>query len=133
MSDMTVYNKYYDNVAGHDKYQRTIIKNVHWEDTKAANVIKSGLENADGIFISIPFLSETSRAYIKPKEFSKLSDKTGNFTLQAGDRIVKGSIDFEITGAIKNLDESFEAFTITTVDTFDFGSPHMHHWEVLAK
>ncbi len=68
-----------------------------------------------------------------PKEFEKLEYKAGYFTLQEGDRVVKGAIDFEITGKISDLDKEYEAFTITSVDTKDFGSLYMRHWEVGAK
>lgn len=130
MADMTIYNKYYDKALGLDRYQRTVIKGVHWEDTQGANIIKSGLENADRIFVSIPFGCQADRTYCKPKAFESLADKSIFFTIQPGDRIIKGAIDFDINGSAKALDETYETFTVTTVDTLDFGSSRLHHWEV---
>ena len=75
-SDITIYNKVYDDNKGYDIYQRTVIKSVHFEDSKGANVIKSGLENADRASIYVPFKAEMSRQYISPIEFKKLDDKS---------------------------------------------------------
>nr|DAQ38489.1 MAG TPA: hypothetical protein [Caudoviricetes sp.] len=132
-SNITIYNKYFDKATRTDKYQRTILYGVFWDCKKAVNRIQSGLENADEAFIAIPFVVDSGKKYIVPKEFEKLDDKTGYFTLQEGDRVVQGEIDFEVTGKLSDLDKQYEAFTITSVDTKNFGSPHMRHWEVGAK
>lgn len=33
-SDITIYNRYYDNSLGADRYQRTVIKGVNWQGKK---------------------------------------------------------------------------------------------------
>ena len=132
-ADVTIYNRYFDKETRLDKYQRTVLKGVFWDERKAVNRLQSGLEDADKVTIIIPFAVTTDKKYAPPKEFEKLEDKTGYFTLQEGDRVVKGAIDFEITGKVSDLDKEYEAFTIISVDTKDFGSLHMRHWEVGAK
>lgn len=132
-ADITIYNRYFDKATRLDKYQRTILYGVFWDERKAVNRLQSGLEDADKVTIIIPFTVITDKKYVAPKEFEKLQDKSNYFTLQEGDRVVKGAIDFEITGKISDLDKEYEAFTITSVDTKDFGSLYMRHWEVGAK
>lgn len=132
-SNITIYNRYFNSTTRLDSYQRTILQGVFWDDKKAVNQIQSGLQDADEVLIIIPFSVNSDKQYISPKEFEKLEDRTGYFTLREGDRVVRGAIDFEITGKVSDLDKEYEAFTITSVDTKDFGSPHMRHWEVGAK
>ena len=132
-SNITIYNKYFDKATRTDKYQRTVLYGVFWDDRKAMNRVQSGLQDADEVFIAIPFTVNIDKQYFNPKEFEKLEDKTGYFTLQEGDRVVKGEIDFEVTSKLSDLDKQYEAFTITSVDTKDFGSSHMKHWEVGGK
>lgn len=132
-ADITIYNRYFDPETRLDKYQRTILYGVFWDAMKAVKRIQGGLESDDKVYIVIPFSADTNRQYISPKEFERLEDKSDYFTLQEGDRVVKGAIEFEITGKLSDLDKEYEAFTITSVDTKDFGSQHMRHWEVGAK
>jgi hypothetical protein len=132
-SNITIYNSYFDKATRTNKYQRTVLYGVFWDCKKAMNRLQSGLENADEVLIAIPFTVSSNRQYIAPKEFERLDDKSNHFTLKEEDRIVQGEIDFEITGKVSDLDKQYEAFTITSVDTKDFGSPHMRHWEVGAR
>lgn len=132
-SNITIYNSYFDKATRTNRYQRTTLYGVFWDCKKAANKVVSGLENADEVFIAIPFAVSSNRKYIAPKAFEKLDDKTGYFTLREEDRVVQGEIDLEITGKVSDLDKQYEAFTITSIDTKNFGSPHMRHWEVGAK
>lgn len=132
-ADITIYNRYFDLETRLDKYQRTVLKGVFWDEKKAVNTIQSGLESADKVFIAIPFKVSSNRRYLSPKEFEKAEDKSKYFTLQESDRVVRGAIDFEIDRKVSDLDKEYEAFTITSVDTKDFGSPHMRHWEVSGR
>ena len=132
-ADITIYNRYFDKETRLDRYQRTVLYGVFWDERKAVNRLQSGLEDADRVTIIIPFTVAANKKYVPPKEFEKLQDKSNYFTFQEGDRVVKGAVDFEITGKVSDLDKEHEAFTITSVDTKDFGSPHMRHWEVGAR
>lgn len=124
--DVTIYNKYTENRE--TKYKKSYIKNVHWEDRKGTNVIQSGLETADQSIVYIPFAS--GEAYQKPKDFKK---NLKGFTLQAEDILVKGLIEDEFT-TIKNLEKAYDDVrVITKVDTRDYGSFDLQHWEVGAN
>jgi hypothetical protein len=109
-SDITIYNRYYDNSLGADKYQRTIIKGVNWQGKRNGTVSDKGLLLADSTLIFIDKLDY----YISPKRFAKLSneDRKKHFTLGVGDKVVKGEADFEITGVkpyrISDLENKFD-------------------------
>lgn len=130
--DLTIYNKYFDKSTRSDKYQRTVLKSIFWNESKAYNRLQSGLTDADKVNIMIPMSSNPTRQYIPPKQFEKLNDKFNYFTISEGDRVVKGAINLEINQP-NDLDEDYEAFTVTSVDTKDYGSEHMHHWKVGAR
>ena len=139
---MTVYNKYIDATTRTERYQRTQISAVMWENRKAANVLKSGNIAADQAAIYIPF--SLGANYISPAAWLKLSTKTGKWTLKEGDVIVKGLVTDEITVAsvgpppvaaftVSDLAAKYDdVLTIRSVDTMDMGSISMQHWQVGA-
>ena len=94
--DITVYNKYYDSSSDTYKYQKTVIKGVNWQGKRNGTVSDKGLLLADSTLIFIDKLDN----YISPKRFAKLSDedRENYFTFASGDKIVKGEVDFDITG-----------------------------------
>lgn len=104
-SDITIYNRYYDEVEGIDKYQRTVIKGVNWQGKRNATINEKVLLIADSTLIFIDKLSN----YISPKRFYKLNDieRPNYFTFRAGDKIVKGEVDLEIT-RIADLEKEFD-------------------------
>ena len=72
--------------------------------------------------------------YISPKAFSRLGaeERENYFTLDIGDLIVKGDIDFEITGqkpfTIKNLEQNYDdVVCILAISKFS------EHFEVGCK
>src|SRR5574341_2471167 len=91
--NLTIYNRYV--TAGVEYYQRAEVRNVKWENRKAANVIRSGLLAADSVAVYIPSLSRVG--YLAPKTWQALSNKAGYWTLQEGDVMVKGIVTDEIT------------------------------------
>lgn len=109
-ADITIYNRYVDTDSGVDKYQRTVIKGVNWQGKRNGTVSEKGLLLADSALIFVDKLDN----YISPKRFLKLSDKDRikYFTFAIGDKIVKGEVDFEITGVkpyrIADLENEFD-------------------------
>lgn len=109
-SDITIYNRYYDNSLGADRYQRTVIKGVNWQGKRNGTVSDKGLLLADSTLIFVDKLDN----YVSPKRFAKLSDedRIKYFTFAIGDKIVKGEVDFEITGVrpyrIADLENEFD-------------------------
>lgn len=126
-ADITIYNRYYDNSIGADMYKRTVIKEVNWQNKKTGTVSNNGLLLADSTLIFIDKLEN----YISPKKFAKLqpSEMGDYFTFQIGDKIVKGEVEFEITGIkpcrISDLENEFD-------DVIDVKSvnPLSEHFEV---
>jgi hypothetical protein len=130
----TVYNKYLS--SGVEKYQRTQIPAVMWENRKAANVIQSGLIASDSTTVYISF--GVGADYVKPKAWQALTSKSGKWTLQDGDYIVKGLVSDEITTSplftMSQLKAKYDSvMQIKSVDTMDMGSPSMQHWQVGAS
>ncbi|AUM92685.1 DUF6751 family protein [Clostridium botulinum] len=109
-ADITIYNRYYDFTSDTDKYQRTVIKGVNWQGKRNGTVSDKGLLLEDSTLIFIDKLDN----YISPKKFLKLSneERPNYFTLNPGDKIVKGEVDFEITGIkpyrIADLESEFD-------------------------
>jgi len=136
----TIYNRYI--VSGAERYQRSALAAVEWENRKAANVIQSGLIAADSVRIFIPFTFGMS--YKKPKTWAALSTKTGYWTLAVGDVLVKGTVTDEIHDAVvsppsaaftmTDLKAKYDdVVTIKSVDTIDYGSLSMRHWQLGAS
>lgn len=109
-SDITIYNRYYDNSLGSDMYQRTVIKGVNWQGKRNGTVGDKGLLLADSTLIFVDKLEN----YVSPKRFANLSDedRVKYFTFGIDDKIVKGEVDFEITGIkpykIADLENEFD-------------------------
>ncbi|AUM96331.1 MULTISPECIES: DUF6751 family protein [Clostridium] len=109
-SDITIYNRYYDFTSDTDKYQRTVIKGVNWQSKRNGTVSDKGLLLADSTLIFIDKLDN----YVSPKRFLKLSseERPNYFTFSVGDKIVKGEVDFEVTGIspyrIGDLEKNFD-------------------------
>lgn len=109
-ADITIYNRYYDNSLGADRYQRTTIKGVNWQGKRNGIVSDKGLLLADSTIIFIDKLDN----YISPKKFAKLEplERDEYFTFAPGDKIVKGEVEFEITGVkpyrVADLETEFD-------------------------
>ena len=108
------------------KYTRYPIKGVFWEDIKQANIIKSGLVNADAVRLFIP-----------------AANLPGGIKFTAGkDLIVKGIIDYEIdntsqqtiSASLKTMRETYDRVaTVSVVDDKLYGSPRMQHIQLSCK
>jgi hypothetical protein len=127
-TDITLYNKYL--VGRVETWQRVQIEDVHWEQRHA----REGNEDNDFTLVFIPFARGTS--YLKPREW-QASGKTGYWTLQIGDVIVKGLVSDELvagTFTLSNLKAAYDdVLVIASVDTRDYGSSNLQHWEVTAR
>lgn len=151
-ANLTIYNKYTDPTSRSEKYQRTQIISptgfsVLWENRKAANTLVTGGNIAtDQASIYIPFLQGEN--FLPSTEWQALVTKTGKWTLQTGDFVVKGLVTDEIQDTVTDPEthEITPAFTIsllkekyqdvlsiTSVDTMDQGSLSMKHWQLGAK
>lgn len=133
-ADITLYNKYYDVENDIDKYQRTVIKGVNWQGKRNATVSDGSLNLDNSILIFVDITTVENKQYISPKQFNKLTDeqRLNYFTFAIGDKIVKGEIDFEITGirpnSIADLENNFDD-VVTILGT----TPWSGHVEVECK
>lgn len=113
-ADITLYNKYYDKVDDVDRYQRTVVRGVNWQGKRNATVSDGGLNLDNSILIFVDVTTVENKQYISPKQFNKLTDeqRPGYFTFALGDKVVKGEIDFEITGirpnSIADLENNYD-------------------------
>lgn len=159
--EITIFNKKYNSHLKDDVYIRTYLSGVNVDLRKAVNVIKSGLEDADSGTIIIPEEVDTqNKEYIKPVQFQKLGAKSLTvkqvnqlkvqevnqlkitlltaekpiWTLQNGDIIVLGLVDYDIDGenSIANLRKNYDdVYEITSVDAKLKGG--LPHWEIGVK
>jgi hypothetical protein len=132
-ANLTLYNKYVANRA--EKYQRAQIIAVQWENRKAANTLASGGElAANQATIYIPF--QRGEKYLPYTEWQALTDKTGYWTLQEGDFVVRWLVSDEITNVftIMALKAKYPfVFSIKSVDFMDMGSVALSHWKLGVK
>ena len=120
-ADITYYSCSKDG-----KFTRYAIEGAHWEETKQANVLKSGMTTVEGVKVFIP-------AENLPSELKFNAGK---------DIIVKGITNFEfdntsqqtISTSLKTLKETHDkVLTVSIVDDKLYGSPWMRHVQLGCK
>lgn len=133
----TLYNEYVNPDTKRKEWRRTELDAVHWENNKATNVIASGLESADSTFLMIWFSVQASdgRTYLPPKQYAALSaaEVDRHWTLwPMHDRMIKGIVPGPaVVETLADMDKAYDdLITVKSVDTMDYGSPSMKHWEV---
>lgn len=127
---ITIYNRYFDNRA--EKYQRTVIRDVVWQATKAVSGRSTGVLASNVATVFIPMARGTD--YLKPKAWQLA--RSGKWTLQEGDVIVRGEATDNITTeyTLTSLRAEYEdVVTITSIDAMDQGSANVQHWQVGCK
>lgn len=142
---VTVYNKMEDDITGAATYNITILRGVFLDISKGANVMKSGLVSADSAMLYIPMSIKAINAdtgeeqkFVGQKEYERLAQsylheywtlRTGGSSSTVDCFFVKGEVT-EKSGFnnLKNLYD--DVYDVSTVDTKDFGSKPMWHWEV---
>lgn len=135
-TDCTIYNRYVSGSVEH--YQRTQIKDVAWQGGKGRSGAGATNQESNSVTIYIP--SANRDDYVAQKAWSLLSSKTGKWTLQPNDIIVKGLVSDNLmigeTGAISvsALKAKYDdVLVISDIQTMDYGSLSMQHFQVTAK
>lgn len=124
-----------------------VLHNVETQLKKGENAMKSGNENANSLYLSIPLISSNSDLfadgvkYLKPKEYKALADKSGTFTLAENDFVAIGDYSNLLVGTYID-DESQtgglygymkktydDVYNIVTIDEFK----GIRHLEVGGK
>ena len=127
---MTIYNKYYNDYLDCELYQRTVVKDVGWNNKATSTVSDKGLMMADSVVVIVDKIAN----YISPKQFARLTvdDKLNYFTFAMGDKIVKGECEFEVTGVapyrIADLESDYDD-VVNIVSVRELSD----HFEVEAK
>lgn len=122
-------------------YERYVIESCHWQENKASNVIKSGMQNADGLTVYIPLnciiLAPCKIApsiYLLPGAETTPSQATK-------DIIVKGECNFtfdntsqqSVSESIKMLKSQCDVFTVMSIDRKLYGSENLQHVKISAR
>ena len=135
----TLYNAVTEKGTGRMIYYRTIIPAVHWEDRRASGGSGTSHPSANSVSVFIPFSAEDfmSADYAKSEDYAKMREAgiTHIWTLAPGDLLLKGTVQDEIgeNMSIKEfMSRHRETVTIQAIDTVDYGSYAMRHWEVTA-
>lgn len=106
---VTLYSRSIAN--GSETWVRSVIAAGLWESKKAANVIKSGLLEADRVAVYIP---DTS------------------ISIKVGDVLAKGTVTETISAnyTMTNLRADYDVIAVKSVDLMDYGSEHMQHLQI---
>ena len=111
---LTLYTRQITNRT--ESWIRSVVPAVHWENRKAANVLASGLLEADAVSVWIPGTS---------------------VSIKAGDVIVKGIVTDAVdatTFTMTKLKAKYkDVVVVNSVDTYDYGTPNMQHIRVGAS
>ena len=128
---ITIYNVYTNPATRQPAYQRVTVPDVTWENRRAANKSAAGEIAANKATIYI--LLTRCANYLNPRAWQALPVKTGKWTLQDGDVIVRALATEELTGAftVTALKAKYDdCLTITSVDLMDLGSSAIRHYQV---
>lgn len=134
-TSVTLYNSYYNKETQLNEWRRTLISLANWQGSHKSSVSDKGLNNNDYANIYIPLTSNfIDKTYINPKEYARLSKDLVDhyFTFSIGDKIVKGSIEFEVTGVKPNtiayLEQVYDdVLTIMSVNKHDYVKSMAHY------
>lgn len=143
---VTIYNVGENPKTLEQEYNITFLRGVFLDRREAANIEKSGLRDADAATLFIPFsvdavdaVTGDKKQYISPKAYRQLENTSGYWTLESGG-LGSGADSFFVKGEIVNylgygkMRELYDdVYDITTIDTRDFGSLDMQHWQVGAR
>lgn len=143
---VTVYNASENMDTLKNEYNITVLRGVFLDISKAANILRSGLESADGATLFIPFsvnavngVTGAEQKYLPPKEYERAESKGEFWTVRPGGSssgkdcfFTKGEVVTDMD--FQDLNAYFDdVYRVSAVDTKDFGSPEMQHWEVSGK
>ena len=116
---ITIYHKGADG-----KYTRKVIQGCFWDDDQQASIAKTGISNADRLYISIPY-----------RECESLMINKSNDLVIKGDVVteIDNTSSSSISTSIKTLKAEHEVFTLTSCSFKNHGSRRMWHYELSGK
>lgn len=122
-ADVTLY--LHSKEGKTEKYIRTPIKDVYWEDVRQSTFLKTGQRDSTSVMLIIPIDS---------------LDKPLKFT-QGKDLVVKNVITDEMdcssqeamSKSLAALKTAHKSLTVTTVDERLYGEETMQHYELACR
>lgn len=146
-ANATLYNYHKNKTTGKETYTKTYLKSVFWDDTKQANVLKSGLSTIESVSVYIPFsIDADGKEYLPSKEYARLEESELNkyftFAVNSKDFMIQGLIDYDVdntssqtvSASIQYIKNTYDKImTISVVDEKNYGSDSMRHWEIGGK
>lgn len=104
-----------------------IIPRTHYQDMTSVKLSDTlNVSNAEG-YIQIP---HDNNGYLPPKEWKALVDKTGKWTLQEKDFVIKGEHD--LVDVKDNLEE-YDYRVVEKLEDVDYGDSFVGHYGVYLK
>ena len=112
-------------------FDRWYIPRCQWQESKAANVLKSGMTNADGLTV-----------YIFEKDISgELKTLLSARRHAAEDMIVRGECNFTFDNttpqsasqSLKAFNAAYDAHTVMTLDKLIYGGESLRHFRISAN
>ena len=107
------------------------VERCHWQESKASNVVKSGLQNADGIivYIFVEGLDDELKSVLESRRNA------------AQDVIVKGECNFTFDNSkpqtaaqsLKTLNAEYDVHTVMHIDKLLYGSPDLQHFKLSVR
>lgn len=123
-------------------YYRYFIPRCHWQENKARNVLKSGMQNADSVTIYIPadcmVIAPSNNYYPADYLFPNVETAPNK---AAQDIIVKGECNFTFDNTNQqSVSESLREFaknnsyhTVMSIDCKLYGSKNLQHIKISAR
>lgn len=112
-------------------FERYFIPRCHWQESKAANVLKSGLTNADGVtvYVFAQDIDDELIALLSARKFA------------AQDLIVCGECNFTFDNStpqsasesLRTFNAGYDVHTVMSVDKLLYGSPSLQHFKISAR
>lgn len=87
---ITVYNQYYDMEQDCDRYSATVVQGCSWASSHATGMGEKSFVRENIYQIRIPQNAKSNKVLVPAIEFV---DPKTQYTLKAGDKIVKGKAD----------------------------------------
>ena len=123
-------------------YYRYFVPRCHWQENKARNVIKSGMQNADSVTVYIPadcMVITPSDNYYPASAFFANAETVPNQPAQ--DIIVKGECKFIFNNkSQQSVSESLREFaknnnyhTVMSIDRKLYGLKSLQHIKISAR
>ncbi len=130
---ITVFNRKIDVENGWDVYIPTVIRNVSWYWHVVSNVGDKGLNAANQCTIRIPIDADFGgKSYVDPRTYKAETIVSGLFTLEDGDKVVKGDAG-STTLTMAQIEEQYhDCITILGV-TDNRRAPNAPHFRVVGS